>query len=97
MQKKFDVKLSKRFLKILDEFPQDKAVKITGKIRILEYAPLPTGHNRIKKLKGFTPPLYRLRVGDFRVLYRIKGKEVILLTAVNRKELERELNKLLGK
>jgi len=96
LQKKFDVKLSKRFLKILDELPQDKAVKITGKIRMLESAPLPTGKNRIKKLKGFTPPLYRLRVGDFRVLYRITGKEVILLTAVDRKELERELKKLLG-
>jgi len=83
-------------LKILDELPQDKAIKITGKIRILESAPLPTGKNRIKKLKGFTPPLYRLRVGDFRVLYRITVKEVILLTAADRKELERELNKLLG-
>ncbi len=96
MQKKFDVNISERFLKILDELPQDKAVKITGKIRILESAPLPTGKNRIKKLKGFAPPLYRLRVGDFRVLYRITGNEVILLTAVNRKELERELKKILG-
>ena len=96
MRKKFDVKLSKRFLKILDELPHKTVEKITGKLTMLESAPLPTGKNRIKKLTGFTPPLYRLRVGDFGVLYRIRENKVILLTAVDRKELERELNKLLG-
>jgi len=96
LRKKFDVKLSERFLKIINELPQDTAVKITGKLTMLETAPLPAGKNRIKKLKGFTPPLYRMRVEDMRVLYRITVKEVILLTVVNRKELEKELRKLLG-
>lgn len=83
-------------MKILNDLPHDTAVKITGKLTMLETAPLPTGKNRIKKLTGFTPPLYRLRVGDFRVLYRITENKVIVLTAVDRKELERELRKLLG-
>ena len=96
MKKKFDVKLSKRFLKILDGLPHGTALKIIEKLTMLETAPLPTGKNRIKKLKGFTPPLYRLRAGDYRVLYRIRGREVILVTVMDRKELERELKKLLG-
>lgn len=96
MRKKFDVKLSKRFLKILDELPHDTASEIARKVKMLEIAPLPAGKTRIKKLKGFTPPLYRLRIRDRRVLYRITGNDVILLTVVDRKELEKELKKLLG-
>lgn len=83
-------------MKILEGLPNYTAIKITGKLTMLETAPLPAGKNRIKKLKGFTPPLYRLRVGDFRVLYRIMEKDVILLTAVDRKEMDKELKKLLG-
>lgn len=95
MRKKFVVKLSKRFLKILDELPPDTASEIARKVKMLEIAPLPAGKSRIKKLKGFTPPLYRLRVRDRRVLYRITENKVFL-TVVDRKELERELKKLLG-
>ncbi len=82
-------------MKSLDELPPEKALEIAGKLKMLEIAPLPTGKTRIKKLKGFAPPLYRLRVGDKRVLYRISGKEVILLKVIDRRELEKELKKLL--
>ncbi|MEE9258582.1 MAG: hypothetical protein V3U37_03475 [Nitrospinaceae bacterium] len=95
MPEKFAVKVSKSFLKSPDELPPEKALEIAGKLKILEIAPLPAGKTRIKKLKGFSPPLYRLRTGDKRVLYRISGKEVILLKVIDRRELERELKKLL--
>lgn len=96
MRKKFVVKLSKRCLNTVDKLPHDTALEITRKVKMLEIAPLPAGKTRIKKLKGFTPPLYRLRIRDRRVLYRITGNDVILLTVVDRKELEKELKKLLG-
>ena len=52
--------------------------------------PFPQG-TRIKKLKGFAFPLYRLRSGDFRVLYRIDGSQITLMRVIDRKMLDRIL------
>jgi len=93
---KFAVKVSKGFLKSLEELPPERALELAEKLKILETAPLPSGKARIKKLKGFTPPLYRLRVGKKRVLYRISGGQVVLLKMIDRKELDRELKNLGG-
>jgi len=39
----------------------------------------------IKKLEGnFNPPLYRLRVGDFRVLYFVEEKDVKITEILHR-------------
>ncbi|MCD6471764.1 type II toxin-antitoxin system RelE/ParE family toxin [Candidatus Aerophobetes bacterium] len=37
---------------------------------------------------------YRLRVGEYRVIYRIETQKIIVLRIIHRKELERELKKL---
>lgn len=49
---------------------------------------------RVKRLKGFRAPLYRLRSGDFRILYRIDGTTVTVLRLIDRKDLERTLRRL---
>jgi mRNA-degrading endonuclease RelE of RelBE toxin-antitoxin system len=49
---------------------------------------------RIKRLKGFAGPLYRLRSGDYRVLYRIDEAAVTVMRVINRKDLERTLRQL---
>lgn len=59
----------------------------------LPAAPYPSGV-RIKKLKGFVPPLYRLRSGDFRVLYRIEGETVLVMRVIDRALLDRVLRSL---
>lgn len=96
MQKKFVVNASKNFLKEIDELPTDIALEVTKALKILEFSPLPSGTRLVKKLKGFIPPLYRLRVGYHSVLYRIAGNEVAVLKVIDRKELERELKRMLG-
>lgn len=96
MQEKFVVKTSKAFIKELDNLPAEVALEIVKRLKILEVAPLPFGKSLIKKLRGFTPPLYRLRVGEYRVLYRIIKNEVIVLKIIARKQLERELKRLMG-
>jgi mRNA-degrading endonuclease RelE of RelBE toxin-antitoxin system len=60
----------------------------------LEASPLPLGKPRIKKLAGFSPPLYRLRSGDFRVYYRIRESEVVILAVRNRKDSEKYLRRV---
>ena len=47
----------------------------------------------IKKLE-IKEPTYRLRVGEYRVIYRIETQRIIVLRIIHRKELERELKKL---
>lgn len=39
----------------------------------------------IRKLKGFDPPAYALRVGDYRILYAVTGGSV-RVTSVRRRE-----------
>jgi mRNA-degrading endonuclease RelE of RelBE toxin-antitoxin system len=40
---------------------------------------------RIKRLTGIVPPLYRLRVGDYRAYYRIVGDRVVVFAVLNKK------------
>jgi mRNA-degrading endonuclease RelE of RelBE toxin-antitoxin system len=56
-------------------------------------SPFPQGA-RIKKLKGFAPPLYRLRAGDYRILYRIEGKSITVYRVIPRSQLEHILRSL---
>ncbi len=58
-------------------------LKISGKIRIsigrkidsLTANPRPPGHKKLTGLDG----LYRIRIGDYRVVYRIQDKQLIVL------------------
>ena len=44
-----------------------------------------TQEGDVKKLQGVHPPVYRLRVGEYRILFRKKGRG-ILLFAVNTRQ-----------
>ena len=67
--------------------------QIVETINSLADNPLPTGSG-VKKLKGFKPPLYRLRSGDYRVLYRIQSSAILITRIIDRKELERTIKRL---
>ena len=59
----------------------------------LQASPFPRG-NIIKKLKGLKFSVYRLRTGNFRVVYHIDQKNVVVLSVVDRKNLEKRLKAL---
>jgi len=59
----------------------------------LEREPIPLGKN-LKRLRGPKRVVWRLRHGDFRVLYRIEGERVMVLRVVNRRDLERAAEQL---
>lgn len=50
--------------------------------------PRPFGKSGIKKLTAYNPPLYRLRIDDYRAYYRILPGEVIVLAMTHRKDSE---------
>jgi mRNA interferase RelE/StbE len=49
--------------------------RITGKIHQLCEEPFPAG---VKKLQGL-PGHFRIRVGDYRVIYRVDGRRVVVV------------------
>jgi mRNA interferase RelE/StbE len=42
-------------------------------------------HGDVKRLTNFTPE-YRLRVGDYRVLFELEGANVVIYRVVHRRE-----------
>jgi len=43
---------------------------------------LKTDAGNVKQLEGFDPPLFRLRVGDWRVIYRKQGDDAVEVVRV---------------
>jgi mRNA-degrading endonuclease RelE of RelBE toxin-antitoxin system len=79
----------------LDRLPAVDRDDVTDDLRTL--AERPTGAPpRVKRLKGVGNPLYRLRSGDYRVLYRIDEAVVTVMRVINRRDLERTLRRLRG-
>ncbi|TSC87567.1 MAG: Plasmid stabilization system [Microgenomates group bacterium Gr01-1014_7] len=69
---------SPRAQKALKKFPKDYQLLIAKKIVQLKNDPKPRGFD---KIASRIPPLYRIRVGDYRVFYFIdeENKEVIIV------------------
>ena len=67
--------------------------QIVTAIKMLSANPRVSGTG-IKKLKGFKPPLYRLRSVDYSVLYRIEGRTITIMRVIDRKELEKTIRRL---
>ena len=52
----------------------------------LRHAPTRVSKSRIKRLEGISQPQFRLRVGDVRVFYDVKGAVVEILAIVPKSE-----------
>jgi|SRR5271166_140590 len=52
----------------------------------LRHGPEKTSRSRIKRLRGFLQPQYRLRVGEVRVFYDVSGTTVEVLAIVTKSE-----------
>ncbi|OGL38447.1 MAG: hypothetical protein A2042_08470 [Candidatus Schekmanbacteria bacterium GWA2_38_11] len=70
----FNIQMTQAAADDLKDIPDKLREQIIPDIKSLSTNPFPS-RSGIKKLKGFKPPLYRLRSGDYRVLYRIESKE----------------------
>ena len=90
---RFQVVLTEHAIADLEEVSKEIRGQIQRDLKTLQTSPLPSGI-QIKRLKGFRPPIYRLRSGDFRVLYRIREDKVTVLRVIDRKLLERVIKRL---
>jgi mRNA-degrading endonuclease RelE of RelBE toxin-antitoxin system len=95
VQKRFRVIFSPPAQREIEGVETNTALQLVKDIKTyLEASPFPFGKNRIKKMSGYNPPLYRLRSGDFRAYYRILSGNVIILVITHKKDAEKLLKKL---
>lgn len=90
---KFQVNLTEHATDDLKDISKEFRYKIHQDLKALESAPFPSG-TPIKRLRGFRPPVYRLRSGGFRVLYHLQENTITILRVIDRKLLERVLKRL---
>lgn len=76
MSPKYKIIYARSVAKDISMIPHQTMMRIFDKIEAL--ASEEPGLD-IKKLKGYSEDTYRLRVGDYRVIYRKKGDILIIL------------------
>jgi mRNA interferase RelE/StbE len=83
---RYQVIIPKSVRKELDRLSDDVAQKILTRLATLETNPRPAD---VKKLKGRTA--WRIRVGDYRVIYEIHDRvlQIIVITVGHRREIYR--------
>ena len=84
---RYRVILPKSVQKELDRLPDEIANRILARLSLLETNPRPAD---VKKLKG--RDAWRIRIGDYRVIYEIHDRilQIIVVTIGHRREVYRE-------
>jgi mRNA interferase RelE/StbE len=72
----YQIEYQQQAIKMLLKMPRDKARTIRAKIELLAQSPY-SENNNVKKLEGIEG--YRLRIGDWRVLYEIIDDRLIIV------------------
>lgn len=82
----YTVEIKRSAEKEMESLPREIHTRVTAKIVSLEMNPRPTG---IRKLQGTEG--YRLRVGDYRVLYTVddRAQTVVIYSVAHRREAYR--------
>lgn len=73
----YRVKLSSRAVKDLNKLSQETRERIIGSLEILKLNPF-AEIIQFKKLKGRSN-LYRIRIGNYRVIYEVQGDILVII------------------
>ncbi|WP_227002790.1 type II toxin-antitoxin system RelE family toxin [Salicibibacter kimchii] len=73
----YSIQFSKDARKQLNKLDKNTAKRIINSIEKLQYSP--REHRHSKKMKGYKDNIYRLRVGQFRIIYEIIEEKVVVL------------------
>jgi len=84
----FRVFLSEKAQDDLDKLPAKIADQILADCRRLADDPVPDG-KRIKKLQGYKENLYRLRAGDYRVVFKRSGTRIDIARVLSKSDFQR--------
>jgi len=85
---KFRVVITDIGKKDLQQIKADLRAKLLENLKILESSPFPT-IKPIKKIKASRNiPLFRLRSGDYRIIFHVRDTTVYVFTVINRKDFD---------
>jgi len=91
MTNKYKIQFDKKYLKDLKTIPKKFHRTISKRIQELSTESRPRDSKKLKNVGKF--PLYRIRNGDYRIVYTVKDAIllVILIQISHRKDIYREL------
>ena len=82
---KYTVLITRTFQKSFHELPKNTQDRIRKHLQQLKEDPLtPRPHCNIKVLQDTNPRKYRLRVGEYRIIYLIEKKKVNVIELIKR-------------
>ena len=84
----YEVFLSEKAQRDLDAFPNRIREQILADCTRLGKDPVPDG-KRIKKLQGYKVNIYRLRAGDYRVVFTRSGARVDIVRVLTKPDFQR--------
>jgi mRNA-degrading endonuclease RelE of RelBE toxin-antitoxin system len=91
---RFSIELDRHAQREIKDLPPAIARIVLREIQErLSTAPFQELKTRIKRMTGFVPSLYRLRVGDYRAYYRIRERNVVVLAVLHKKDSDRWLRR----
>lgn len=80
----FEISLDKQADKFLNRCEKNIFDRIVKKIDELKLNPVPHGSKRVQ---GYSEPTFRIRIGDYRALYRINyGEKRIVIVKVDKRD-----------
>ncbi|MBI3317942.1 MAG: type II toxin-antitoxin system RelE/ParE family toxin [Candidatus Omnitrophica bacterium] len=56
---------------------------------VLGQGPFPSAGSRIQPMVGIVPRHFRLRIGEYRLIYRVEGEKVVVVRVAHRREAYR--------
>jgi mRNA interferase RelE/StbE len=84
----YRISFTEKALSDIDTLSVKEFRRVVSVCERLETNPLPEGKH-IKKLKGYRG-LYRLRIGNYRVVYQLKGSEIFVIRILTRQDFGKQ-------
>jgi len=92
---RFRVVITDTGKKDLDSLEASLRTKLLQKLKLLETSPFPTIKS-IKKIKiSRKIPLFRLRFGQYRIIYHVRHSVVYVFAVIHRKEFDSAIKDLI--
>ncbi|NQT67461.1 MAG: type II toxin-antitoxin system RelE/ParE family toxin [Actinobacteria bacterium] len=86
VEAKYKLKFTSVSLKDIKNFDNTTQIRIIDELNKLLKSPYNINKD-IKKLKGINKKIYRLKLGDLRIIYFLSDTELVVLRIIDRKDL----------
>ncbi len=69
--------------------PGKMRAQVVKRVKLLQHDPHPAGCKKLVDMKNGTEPIWRVRSGDYRILYVVRAQEVVVTDIDHRKDVYR--------